>query len=1169
MLSKEDLLFPHSEIRDVQEDLIKEVLNAIENNSNLIAHAPTGLGKTAATIPIALSYALKNKKTVFFLTSRHTHHKLVIDTLKQIKKEYKIPIIATDIIGKKWMCLEPGAEVLYSNEFAEYCKSLRENKKCNWYNNTKKNSKLTKKAEAILEELKTLSPNHIEELVDICKKEKLCPYEMSGLLAKEANVIVGDYNYIFDPGVAFPFLTKSEKELKDSIIIVDEAHNLPKRVRDNLTIRLTNIILKRAIKEAAKHKFFDQRNQIEFIFNVLEELAEKLENNQQESLVTKEEFMDKIKETYDYDELITDLTFAGEEIRKKQRQSYLASIAFFLEQWPEESKGFARIITKKPGQRDMITELSSRCLDPSVVTKDIVEQTHSIIMISGTLTPTFMYKDILGFNNTKEIELENPFPKHNRLSLIIPETSTKYTRRSTEEFQQIAKRINKIADLTPGNTLVFFPSYSLRNNIYPFINNNKEILLEKRNITKEEKNNLLEEFKSYKDQGAIMLAISSGNYSIDYSEPILIKQNKKISLVKIGEFVDKFMVNKKNIKKISQINGELINIKKLGIRSACFGKNYKIKFKTIDNLIRHKINEPLYQLTLDSNRKVKTTKAHSVFSLEDGKIMPKKVSETSIGDYLVIPKFIPTPNKILNKIDLVKEFSDLSEKFTNNLYLTQVSKYLIDAANLVKLGYSKHYRYQDSIPLKFLRDKKIWKSQSIDNIKIGAKSGLKLNRYLKITKDFIRLLGYYVAEGHNRSGRHSGLTLSFGIKEKEIIDDAKKCIWNIFRRKPIEQINSVHKSAIQLNFGGKVSYLLFCQVLKTGSNAKNKRIPPLIFDLPEEYKLEFLKGYFAGDGTGCKGSEISCKTISSGLASDLMYLFLQLGIIAGISKIKEKERFFGKRKVKRKNIAYQVYITNINQIKKLTHIIPKKDMAKISKHIKKSKANKRRRTLSPIGIPTKESGLLRLYKEANPSKPRSSKEIITRIRQKTIRKDLFIELLSYIVKHARNKYDRNLLASIKKIVNGELCFAKVKKIEKCKPTSNYVYDISVKNYENFVGGFGGVILHNSEGIDLPGDFLKTVIVVGLPLEKPSLEIKELISYYDKKFSRGWDYGYVYPAIIKVLQNAGRCIRSETDKGVIVFLDERFAWESYYKCLPTDQDIKISKLYEKKIEEFFK
>tara|TARA_Y100000310_G_C20271311_1_gene618161 strand:- start:87 stop:674 length:588 start_codon:yes stop_codon:yes gene_type:complete len=108
-----------------------------------------------------------------------------------------------------------------------------------------------------------------------------------------------------------------------------------------------------------------------------------------------------------------------------------------------------------------------------------------------------------------------------------------------------------------------------------------------------------------------------------------------------------------------------------------------------------------------------------------------------------------------------------------------------------------------------------------------------------------------------------------------------------------------------------------------------------------------------------------------------------------------------------------------------------------------------------------------------------------------------------------------------------------------------------------------------EGIDLPGDFLKGVVIVGLPLEKPDLETKELIDYYEEKYSNGFDYGYIFPAITKCLQNAGRCIRSETDRGVIIFLDERFAWQNYSRCLPKDMDFKISKMYDERIQKFFK
>jgi DNA excision repair protein ERCC-2 len=107
-----------------------------------------------------------------------------------------------------------------------------------------------------------------------------------------------------------------------------------------------------------------------------------------------------------------------------------------------------------------------------------------------------------------------------------------------------------------------------------------------------------------------------------------------------------------------------------------------------------------------------------------------------------------------------------------------------------------------------------------------------------------------------------------------------------------------------------------------------------------------------------------------------------------------------------------------------------------------------------------------------------------------------------------------------------------------------------------------------EGIDMPGDLLNGVVIVGLPLGVPDLETRELIDYFDKKYKKGWEYGYMYPAFQKTLQNAGRCIRSETDKGVIVFLDERYAWPRYRQCFPDDYDIIISKEFDGIIRNFF-
>lgn len=95
-----------------------------------------------------------------------------------------------------------------------------------------------------------------------------------------------------------------------------------------------------------------------------------------------------------------------------------------------------------------------------------------------------------------------------------------------------------------------------------------------------------------------------------------------------------------------------------------------------------------------------------------------------------------------------------------------------------------------------------------------------------------------------------------------------------------------------------------------------------------------------------------------------------------------------------------------------------------------------------------------------------------------------------------------------------------------------------------------------EGIDLPG-VLKAVVVIGLPLDRPDLETKELIRYYDSKFGKGWEYGYILPATTKCLQNAGRCIRTENDFGALIFVDERYAWPRYNSCFPKDWETRTT------------
>ena len=95
---------------------------------------------------------------------------------------------------------------------------------------------------------------------------------------------------------------------------------------------------------------------------------------------------------------------------------------------------------------------------------------------------------------------------------------------------------------------------------------------------------------------------------------------------------------------------------------------------------------------------------------------------------------------------------------------------------------------------------------------------------------------------------------------------------------------------------------------------------------------------------------------------------------------------------------------------------------------------------------------------------------------------------------------------------------------------------------------GGVF---SEGVDYPGNMIIGAFVVGPPLPSFDLEREEMRAYYEKHYSKGFDYAYTYPATAKAVQAAGRVIRSETDRGLIVLMDNRFLQPSYTQSMPGD------------------
>lgn len=513
-------------MRNVQKELVELVTKCIETKTPLVVHAPTGLGKTAAALAPALTVAKDKKLTIFFLTSRHTQHLIGMETLKAIKKKFDYNPGCVSVVGKKHLCSQPGVSTMYSDDFSSFCKHLREEKACSFYENARTDKgEPTIKAASTAIKLVQQSPVASEVVLMTGTNEDLCPYELALLMAQSSKVIIADYNYIFNPFIRKGLLGKLEKPLEDCVIIVDEGHNLPSRLRELLTYRLNSITIKRAIAEAKAADFPAVQDFLIKIGDHLNGLSKGLYRDQ-EKLVTKDAFIKPIMELKPLEEMTNLFEIAADAIREEKKSSAIGAVAAFLNGWNEGETGFTRILSTSEQRGERVVTISHQCLDPSMISKQVIDEAHCTILMSGTLTPTSMFVDVLGFpKNTIQKEFPSPFPTSNKCCLVVPSVTTKFSERSSAQYQKIADTCANIVNNTPGCSAVFFPSYAVRDSVAQLLTNacKKTVFMEDSKATKEDREAMLRRFAGYKDLGAVLLGVAAGSFGEGVDLPGILK----------------------------------------------------------------------------------------------------------------------------------------------------------------------------------------------------------------------------------------------------------------------------------------------------------------------------------------------------------------------------------------------------------------------------------------------------------------------------------------------------------------------------------------------------------------------------------------------------------------------------------------------------------------------
>lgn len=505
--------WPFDRVRGGQSEFLADARTAVEGGRHLLAHAPTGIGKTAVALVASLDYAINAGKLVLFLTSRQSQHRIAIETVRRI--EAKGPRVSTvDLIAKQSMCLQEGAPA-FGRAFHEFCNMKVRSRSCSFF--SRDNSAVVA---AILQ--RTL---HVQELIRASGACRVCPHKVAMDAASRANLVVCDYNYVFSE-ILDRFLPRLGRSLEDLVLVVDEAHNLPDRIRAHLGGDLSVSELLKAAKEA---RSIDGEVAHQLV-RVAKSVERFLLTLRSERIARKEEFLDVVEDglsrspAIGYTDFVEMIAFAGEDAARRGMPTNLPSVAEFLSRWRDQDEGILRLAV--PGHEG---KFAFRLMDPSILSKPVFDRVHASLLMSGTLFPTEMYADLLGLAHGRRVlrTYASPFPKGNRLLLVHPHVTTLYAKRSPTMHDRIAGEIAAIASSAPGNVAAFFPSYELLAEAESRIRarrGRKRILIERSDWTKAERDGAVEVLRLAKAEGgALLLGVQGGSLSegIDYHDNLL------------------------------------------------------------------------------------------------------------------------------------------------------------------------------------------------------------------------------------------------------------------------------------------------------------------------------------------------------------------------------------------------------------------------------------------------------------------------------------------------------------------------------------------------------------------------------------------------------------------------------------------------------------------------
>lgn len=492
--------FPY-EYRKGQKELATSVYRTILRKKKLFIQAPTGVGKTMATIfPSVKAVGEELGEKIFYLTAK-TITRTVVEQAFQLLKKQGLQYKVVTLTAKEKIC---------------FC----EDKECNPEKCPYARGHYDRVNQAVYEMITTTDDMSRENIEVYARKYEVCPFEMSLDVAVWVDAVVCDYNYVFDPNAHLRRFFADEVK-GEYLFLIDEAHNLVERAREMYSATIYN------------EEFLEAKRIIKYLDK---KLVRKLDICNRQLLELKREC-----ETYQVHQsvghfsismtnLLMEMERFMEECDRAEVKEELLEFYFhvrtFLNVYDVLDENYT-IYTEM--EEDGKFKLKLFCVNPALNLQNFLEKGNSTVFFSATFLPIHYYKQLLSTEKDDyAIYVDSPFDIKNREILIGSDVSSKYTKRNVQMYERIASYIIKTLEVKKGNYIAFFPSYQFMENVYEVLERRLSgetvCLLQEKMMTEEKREEFLEEFAKEREGNLLGFCVMGGIFSegIDLTEEKLV-----------------------------------------------------------------------------------------------------------------------------------------------------------------------------------------------------------------------------------------------------------------------------------------------------------------------------------------------------------------------------------------------------------------------------------------------------------------------------------------------------------------------------------------------------------------------------------------------------------------------------------------------------------------------